>query len=523
MLIRKLEIISFGKFKNKTIDFNEGLNVIIGNNESGKSTIIAFISAMLYGFGDNRGKGLSLREKYIPWGGDFCEGKILVTLDSGQNITLYRKSGSVKKYDVLNIYDTDTGEDISIMPEEITGVSSETFFKTLCIRQMGSSVDGSNSEIVSRISNIADGGDESISYDKAVKILESAKRDIQPQRGNNGKLAKISEEISFLEKRQQEFMKTKTELKSAEALLPDAKRKADGLKKEYDSLCSEDFSSQIAHLSGRIDEKSKHTKNDNLPLYFISACLLICFFVLVTINTNLSFIFLILSAGSFLYSILKKPREDNLGVLKKELDEKKQEKALHDQKLSSLHEKMQRAQADFDALNTRVISLGAIADESISEKLEELYRQRHTLEKELGILTKVTQAIYSAHEKMQKNFTPLLSKKASEYFSAITGAKYTRLYCDEEFGIKVETDLPRESSYFSGGTVDQLYLSLRLALIDMIFGDKSAPIILDEPFLQYDDIRMTNTVTLFQKLENNRQILLFSNNRDSFSGTEMLT
>lgn len=523
MLIRRLEITSFGKFKNKVIDFKEGLNVITGNNESGKSTVIAFISAMLYGFGDNRGKGLSLREKYTPWDTDSCEGKIFVTLDNGQNITLYRKSGSVKKYDVLNIYDTDTGEELSITPEEIAGVSSETFFKTLCIRQLGSPVDGSNSEIVTRLSNIAEGGDESVSYDKAVKILESARRDIQPQRGNNGKLSKIGEEISSLEKKQQEIMKIKTELKSAEALLPEARKKAAELKNEYDALSSVDFASQIAHLSGRIDEKSKYTKNDNLPFYFISACLLVCFFVLVTMKAKLSFIFLILSAGAFLYSILKKPRKDNLTNLKKELDEKKQEKAQHDQKLSALHEKLQKAQAEFEALNTRFISLCAISDESSSERLQELYSQRRLLEKELHILTNATQALYSAHEKMQKNFTPLLSKKASEYFSSITGAKYTKLYCDEEFGIKVETDLPRESSYFSGGTVDQLYLSLRLALIDMIFGDKTAPILLDEPFLQYDDIRMTNTVTLFQKLENHRQILLFSNNRDSFSGTEMLT
>ena len=67
MQINKLEIISFGKFKNKTINLKNGVNIISGENESGKSTVISFIYAMFYGFGESRGKSLSLREKYTPW------------------------------------------------------------------------------------------------------------------------------------------------------------------------------------------------------------------------------------------------------------------------------------------------------------------------------------------------------------------------------------------------------------------------------------------------------------------------
>ena len=66
MIIKSLEIISFGKFKNKTIDFDDGLNVICGDNESGKSTIMSFIYAMLYGFGAKnilRGTAVCAREK----------------------------------------------------------------------------------------------------------------------------------------------------------------------------------------------------------------------------------------------------------------------------------------------------------------------------------------------------------------------------------------------------------------------------------------------------------------------------
>lgn len=524
MLIERLEIISFGKFSNKTIDFNKGLNVICGENESGKSTVISFIFAMLYGFGDNRGKGLSLREKYIPWGGDFCEGKMLVTLDNGKRVTLYRKSGNAKKYDAFRVYDTDTGEELSLSTEEITGVNSETFLKTLCIRQMETFVGGSNSEIVARLSNISQGGDESVSYDKAVKILENAKREIQPLRGNNGKLAKLNEEISGLEKRQQDFLRTKAELDSAKALLPSSKETAAKLKKEYDELSAIDFTTPIAHLSGRIQEKESQTQSKTSPLILVSAVSLLVFMALLLMKIKFSFVFLILALGIFLYSrFSRKPQEDTLSSLNEELRIKTEEKNRHEKRMLLIQEKLQSAQETVANLNTRIISLSAISDESCVKKLQALYTEKHTLEKELHILTKSVQALTSAHEKMQKNFTPQLNKKASEYFSLITGAKYTRIYCDEDFGIKIETDLPRESSYFSGGTIDQLYLSLRLALTDMIFGSTVVPVILDEPFLQYDEKRIANTVALFNNLEKERQILLFSNSRIPISETEILT
>jgi len=110
MIIKRLDITSFGKFSGKVLEFSEGFNVIFGNNESGKSTVINFIFSMLYGFGDNRGKTISLREKYTPWSGGVCEGKMTVLTDDGKNICIYRKAGVAKKYDTLRVYDADTGE-----------------------------------------------------------------------------------------------------------------------------------------------------------------------------------------------------------------------------------------------------------------------------------------------------------------------------------------------------------------------------------------------------------------------------
>ena len=161
-----------------------------------------------------------------------------------------------------------------------------------------------------------------------------------------------------------------------------------------------------------------------------------------------------------------------------------------------------------------------------SDNLESLYETRKELEKKLSLIKITLNALDGSHEKIKKSFTPALNKKASEYFGYITDNKYSRIFCDEGFNISVEADLPRESAFFSGGTIDQLYLSLRMALIDMMFPSESMFIILDQPFMQYDTTRSHRTLKLLESLSDNRQILLFLSDADGFSSdkqTQILT
>lgn len=68
MQIEKIQINNFGKLKDKDIELNNGINVIFGENESGKSTLLKFITSMFYGASKNKnGKRISDFEKYTPW------------------------------------------------------------------------------------------------------------------------------------------------------------------------------------------------------------------------------------------------------------------------------------------------------------------------------------------------------------------------------------------------------------------------------------------------------------------------
>ena len=67
--ITRLELIKFGKFADYSIDISDGMNVIYGDNEAGKSTIQLFIKFMLFGIPSRGGKREKIkdREKIIPW------------------------------------------------------------------------------------------------------------------------------------------------------------------------------------------------------------------------------------------------------------------------------------------------------------------------------------------------------------------------------------------------------------------------------------------------------------------------
>ncbi len=528
MIIKKIEIISFGKFSNKFMEFSDGLNIVLGNNESGKSTIISFIYAMFYGFGDNRGKTLSLREKYTPWSGGVCEGKITVLTDDGKNICIYRKAGNAKKYDLLRVYDADTGEEYQINPEDIIGVGQDTFFKTLCIKQLSTAFERSNDEIVQKLSNITSGGDETLNYEKAQKILDGIRREIQPQRGQGGELSSITGKIAEAQKIQMTKMGLRSELQSVEALLLQTESEVSKLSQKEVMLKDENSTLKLARLQGRLEEMQRNSSQKrNTPFFSGGIISILLFAVAMLLKFNYSFLLLILSLVFFVIEFIKrKPSaNNNIKDIEAEIQMLTAKKEASEKEKEAVSKALFEAKKKMESLKIRKETLTL----SLSEKgidTDGLLEKKKNLEAKLRTVTVTMEALKRAHENMQKNFTPALNKKAAKYFSLISGGKYSRIFCDKEFGVMIETDLPRESGYFSGGTVDQLYLSVRLALIDMLYGNLSCPIILDQPFLQYDKIRKERAVNLLKTLPQNRQTLLFTGDEslNSFNKvTEILT
>ena len=71
MFIKNIQINHFGKLENKNIELTNGINVVYGKNESGKSTLLKFITSIFYGINKNKnGKRISDYDKYMPWNGE---------------------------------------------------------------------------------------------------------------------------------------------------------------------------------------------------------------------------------------------------------------------------------------------------------------------------------------------------------------------------------------------------------------------------------------------------------------------
>ena len=141
MNIKEVQINNFGKLKDKKIEFKKGINVVFGENESGKSTLLKFITGMFYGISKNKnGKRNSDYERFSPWNAGEYSGKMIYELDNKDEFEIYRnfikknpqildKSGNdvSKKYNI----DKTLGNQFFI---EQTKVDEELFNMTLTMK-----------------------------------------------------------------------------------------------------------------------------------------------------------------------------------------------------------------------------------------------------------------------------------------------------------------------------------------------------------------------------------------------------
>ena len=90
MKINKIQINGYGKLKDKKLKLEDGINVIYGDNEAGKSTLLNFITNSFYGISKNKkGKEMSDFEKYNPWDEGEFSGKVQYQLDDGNEYEIY--------------------------------------------------------------------------------------------------------------------------------------------------------------------------------------------------------------------------------------------------------------------------------------------------------------------------------------------------------------------------------------------------------------------------------------------------
>lgn len=141
---------------------------------------------------------------------------------------------------------------------------------------------------------------------------------------------------------------------------------------------------------------------------------------------------------------------------------------------------------------------------AISQRIQDL-------EEHYAALTLALETAQTASENLQRRFAPAISKEAEKLFSSLTGGRYKKLTLSRDFTVEAsaagETTL-RSSRFRSDGTVDQLYLALRLAVAKTL--SPTAPLILDDALVRFDDVRLKAALALLCEEAKDKQVILFT-------------
>ena len=155
-----------------------------------------------------------------------------------------------------------------------------------------------------------------------------------------------------------------------------------------------------------------------------------------------------------------------------------------------------------------LLTLGDRAE--LEARRDHILTQLNRRRLEYNALSTALDALRQANEAMQARFAPELNRRAGQILCALTDGRYHAMTLDRDFDASAQSAdslLPRSALSLSRGTVDQLYLSVRLAVCQLCL-DPASPLVLDDALLTFDDGRMALALNYLSGL--GQQVLLFS-------------
>ena len=180
--------------------------------------------------------------------------------------------------------------------------------------------------------------------------------------------------------------------------------------------------------------------------------------------------------------------------------------------LDALAQRRREAQSTFDYTSGRCRAIGDAAEleAALTQKRDELAQKQA----EYDAIALAMESLQSANTALQNRFSPALSRRAGELFSRLTGGKYESVLLDRTFSAQAgETgeSVSHDAQLLSLGTLDQLYLAVRLAICESVLpADDPPPIVLDDALVRFDDERCRAALELLLEESKSRQILLFT-------------
>ena len=197
MRITEINISEFGCLKAKVLKPGKKMNIIYGENESGKSTVMLFIKFMLYGFGRNIASN-SDRERSVSWSGHTAAGSMSFE-HGGKNYRIERRyvDGARKGNEKITVVCLDDGTEINpdkSVGEYFLGVPKEVFESSAYVGQMRTvQIDGEKT--AASIRNMLSSADEAVDTAKILKNLDAVRVGYMHKNKSGGSLYEIEQRI----------------------------------------------------------------------------------------------------------------------------------------------------------------------------------------------------------------------------------------------------------------------------------------------------------------------------------------
>lgn len=571
MRLLELHIDGFGKFHDRTISFNDGINIIYGKNEAGKSTLHTFIRGMLFGIERGRGRAAKndLYTKYEPWeNSGTYEGWLRLEKDG----TIYRIERRFRKENKsLKIINETKGLEEEATPAFVSslldGLTETMYNNTISIGQLKSATeDGMVTELKNYIANMNTTGNISLNITKATAFLRNQKRSLEagliPEASREftsllAEIRNVEAEIAGPEYENQlaAYQNMRTQVKglidNTQAQKKDLDEKLANGKKvlsdngftdraSVDAMSSdaERLYNEYNTLNGECNKKSRKVLSGltavlgiaglgaaavlgyfnltaYLPVCGAAAAAAVIFFIISLFirQKDKKYHRMFNNTSSELGALLARHLGDSavsedamnafrarMGEFSKLCDmvaqsETEIRKFLED--LSNLQtkqagcsemiEKQQRTQWE---LEKKLEHLSNCKNKA--KALKRTLAENDRIHDEIVAIDLAQETMADLSSSIRDSFGLYLNKEASQYITGITGGIYDSMSIDENLNVFLNTKaklVPLEN--VSSGTMDQVYLALRLAAAKLLQGSGSGfPLIFDDSFTQYDDERL---------------------------------
>lgn len=614
MIIKSICLDNFGKFKNKTVEFSNGINLLYGENEAGKTTLHTFIKGMLFGLDGKHGKNQENNEyeKYIPWENpDEYKGSMVIESDGVEYLIERNFLKSERKCTITRV---STGRELDKdeIEELFYGFDENCYYNTISISQLGSITNRELEKVLKNYTaNLGSTKTTEIDIQEALDQLEDTKEklileggadrkeEVEEEVSNiNGELKQLEEEekeiVESIETNRDEVAKLRAQVKALEELdnVQTERQIKKNINQENLLQRTEMLTADMERLISDKERADKHQQElkDLLDSYGVtnkqevekeiewllskSNISIVCILIIVAALGLCAGIYFsnpvivfsdiyswykeaICLGVAVLFGIIfviayfmKKRRKVKKVTLLKELKLSVDRYQAAKSELTYAEKQIKAKKAELNNISFRLKAEETRPDDTsdynseigqIKEKIAEFREEKtklqflleqkkesilkskkqleilndrlekaKSIEVDLAAIEEAKKTIYDISEEVRKTFGKNLNERASMYMGKITNGKYDKISIDEEINITVESGFGRNVPVekLSKGTIEQIYMSLRLAAADLIFEGDKKPILLDDAFVMYDNKRMANTMKFMA--DNLDQVLVFS-------------